>query len=64
MPLIKTEKQKDNTAYSGFHIRWKGDKTMTYLGIIFFAIVILVSLILLIWIELDKKNFKDKTTKD
>jgi hypothetical protein len=36
---------------------------MTYLGVIF-AIVIIVSLILLIWIELDKKHFKDRTTKD
>ena len=35
---------------------------MTYLGIIF-AIVIIISLIGIIWIELDKKHFKNKTTK-
>lgn len=35
---------------------------MIYLGIIF-AIVVILSLLLLLWVELDKKHFKDKTTK-
>ena len=35
---------------------------MTYLGIIF-TIVIIISIIGIIWVEFDKKHFKDKTTK-
>mgnify|MGYP001617798665 CR=1 FL=1 len=35
---------------------------MTYLGIIF-AIVVIISLIGIIWVQLDKKHFKDRITK-
>lgn len=35
---------------------------MTYLGVIF-GVVVIISLIGIIWIELDKKHFKDKTVK-
>ncbi len=43
-------------------MRREGGRKVTYLGITF-AIVIIISLALLLWIELDKKHFKDKTTK-
>ena len=45
--------------YGRIYIRWEGDIEMTYLGIIF-AVVVIISLACIIWIELDKKHFKNK----